>query len=164
MAIELTLSTGGGQLEFEKKLPDGYKGPLLRGSVALSANLNAGQIIVQELKAEEYSIRFGVVKFFENIFATGNINANGLCSYFMLKNGLRKEFKSIGKLHLRQDQYTCFFTEPTSCKTKFEKNTEYRTLDIFYSPQLVEELLPYFPELKRVLIESPSTVLPEKKC
>jgi len=164
MAIELTLSNGDGQLEFENRLPEDYNGPLLRGSIALSAKVNAGQIIVQVFKAEGYSIKFSIAKFFKNIIATGNINVHGLYSYFMLKNGLRKEFKSIGKLHLRQDQYSCFFTEPTSCKTKFEKNIEYRTLDIFYSPQLVEELLPYFPELKQVLIESPLAVLPGKKC
>ncbi|TMI92050.1 MAG: helix-turn-helix domain-containing protein [Bacteroidetes bacterium] len=164
MAIELTLSNGGGQLEFVKGLPTEYNGPVLRGAIAVFAKTNVGQISIQELTGEGYSIRLGVAKFFQNIVATGSINLQGMYSYFMLKNGMRKEFKTIGKIHLRQDQYSCFFTEATPCKAKFEKNTEYRTLDIFYSPQLVEELIPYFPELKQILIESTSSVLPGKKC
>ena len=164
MAIELTLSNGSGQLEFERGLPTEYNGPVLRSAIALSAKTNTGQITLQELVGEGYSIRFGVAKFFQNIVATGNINMQGLYSYFMLKNGMRKEFQTIGKIHLRQDQYSCFFTEATSCKAKFEKNIEYRTLDIFYTPQLVGELIPYFPELKQILIESTSAVLPGKKC
>lgn len=164
MAIELTLSTGGGPLEFTKGLPIDYNGPLLRGAIAISAKTNDGQITVQELTGDDYSIRFSVVKFLKRITATGNISVPGLYSYFMLKNGIRKEFKSIGKLHLRQDQYCCLFTEPTTCKARFEKNIEYRTLDIFYSPQLIEELVPYFPELRQVMNESPVAVLSEKKC
>src|SRR5580765_5683548 len=116
MAIDLTLTNGSGQLELEKGLPAEYNGDVLRGSIAVFAKTNIGQITLQELEGEGYSIRLGVAKFFKNIIATGNINVQGLYSYFMLKNGIRKEFKTIGKIHLRQDQYSCFFTEATSCK------------------------------------------------
>jgi len=164
MAIEISLSNTNGPIEFERGLLPDYNGPKLRGAIALSAKTNSGQFVIQELKTEEYSIRLSVVKFFKNITATGSLNTRGLYSFFLLKSGLRKEFKSIGKLHLRQDQYTCFFTEPTTCKASFERNIEFRALDIFYSPQFIEELLPYFPELKQVLNKIDSTVLPEKKC
>lgn len=164
MAIELTLSNGNGPLEFEKGLLPDYNGPKLRGAIALSAKTNYGQLIIQELKTEEYSIRLSVVKFLKSITASGSLNARGLYSFFLLKNGLRKDFKSIGKLHLRQDQYSCFFTEPITCKARFERNIEFRTLDIYYTPQFLEELLPYFPELKQVLSDTSTTVLPEKKC
>lgn len=164
MAIELTLSDGGGLLEFQPGLPADYNGPILRGAIGLSAKTNTGQIIIQELAGDQYSIRFSIARFFKKITATGNIKKQGLYSYFMLKNGLRKEFDSIGKIHLRQDQYSCFFTDPTVCKAKFEKNIEYRAIDLFYTAKLLEELLPFFPELKDVLTASSSVMLPEKKC
>src|ERR1700681_1316259 len=82
----------------------------------------------------------------------------------MLKNGVRKEVDSIGKFHLREDQYTTFFTEPTPCSARFEKNKEFRALDVFYSPKLLEELLPFFPELKEVLLSSPGIILPDRVC
>jgi AraC-like DNA-binding protein len=164
MAIELTLLNNEGPLEFKRGLPPDYKGPLLRGAIVLSAKTNVGQVTVQELNSDEYSIRFSIAKFFKRITVMGRLNMRGVYGYFMLKNGLRKEFEPVGKFHLRQDQYSCFFTEPTICMALFEKNLEYRTLDIFYSPELVEELIPYFPELKQVLTGPPQAVIPGKKC
>ncbi len=150
-------------LEFQAGLPSDYAGPTLRGSGANFAKSDIAQVVIQELAGDYYSIRFSVGKFFKRVTATGNIHRQGLYSYFMLKNGLRKEIDSIGKIHLRQDQYSCFYTEPTPCKARFEKNTEYRTIDVFYSPKLLEELLPFFPELRSVLL-SPSAMLPGKIC
>src|SRR6185503_2202559 len=102
MKIELTLSNGG-PLEFQPGFPDVYSGPLLRGAIAVSSKSNNGQITIQELAGELYSIRLTVGKFFKRINASGNILTQGLYSYFMIKNGVRKEIASIGKLHLRQD-------------------------------------------------------------
>jgi len=150
MAIELTLSNGG-LLEFQPGLPDDYAGPILYGSVALSAKTNLTEVIIQELAGEGYSIRFSIGRLLKKVNASGWLQAQGLYSSFMLKNGAHKEIDTIGKLHLRQDQYTCFFTKSTNCSATFEKNNEFRLLDIFYSPKLLEELLPFFPELKPFL-------------
>jgi AraC-like DNA-binding protein len=158
MAIKLTLSNGG-LLEFQSGLPADYKGPILRGAVALTSRTNIAELIVQELAGEHYSIRFSICKFLRQVTATGNIHARGLYSYFMLKSGLRREIGSIGKLHLRQDQLACFFTGPTACSARFEKDKEYKALDLFYSPKLLEELIHFFPELKDVLGASSATLL-----
>lgn len=163
MAIELIIANNE-HLEFRPGLPSGYSGPILRGSIAISAKTNLTDIVVQEFDGEDYSIRFIIGRFLKRVAASGNIKTRGLYSYFMLKNGLRKEVSSIGKLHLRQDQYACFFTEPAICKIKFEKNIEYRGIDIFYSPKLLQELLPYFPELNSVLDSSPGMVIRDKTC
>ena len=161
MAIELTLSNGE-LLEFQPGLPSDYAGPILHGAIALSAKTNIAEVIVQELVGDQYAIRFSIGRFLKKVTASGQIKTGGLYSYFMLKNGVRKEIDNIGKLHLRQDQYTCFFTEPAACKAKFEKNIEYRAIDFFYSPKILEEVLQYFPELKNVLSASPSVMLPGK--
>jgi hypothetical protein len=163
MAIELTLSNGE-LLEFQLGLPSDYSGPVLRGAIAFSNKSESAEFVIQELAGELYSIRLSIGRFFKMITATGDIRKEGLHSCFMLKNEIRKEIDTIGKLHLRQDQYTCFFTAPTSCKAKFEKNIEYRAVDLFYSPKLLEELLPFFPELEDVLLSSPSAILPGKTC
>ena len=89
MAIELILSDGGGPLKFQPGLPANYNGPILRGALALSANTNNGELVVQELTGDDYSIRFSIAKFFKKITVTGNIPGHGIYSYFMLKNGLR---------------------------------------------------------------------------
>jgi AraC-like DNA-binding protein len=164
MAIELTLLNGSGELELKNGLPPDYNGPLLRGAIALHTDSHAGQFVLQEFETEAYTLRFLRIKLFKAITATGKINMPGLYSLFQLKSGLRKELSPVGKLHIRQDQYSCFFSGLAECKAKFERNKEYQTIDIFYTPQLLEQLLPFFPELKDVLAKDFSTVLPENKC
>ncbi len=161
MAIELTLSNDG-PLEFYPGLPSDYSGPILRGASAFSTKTSLAELVLQELAGENYSIRFIIGRFLKRVYATGWIHSHGLYSYFMLKNGTRKQFDTIGKLHLRQDQYACFFTESTDCSAIFEKNKEFRALDFFYSPKLLEELLPFFPELKTAMASSPGLILPGK--
>lgn len=162
MSIALTLSHEG-PLEFQPGLPTGYAGPILRGATAVSAKTALADMVIQELAGEDYSIRFSISQFFRKVTGSGHLPARGLYSYFMLKNGLRKEIDGIGRLHVRQDQYCCFYTEPTACRTIFEKNQEYRTIGIFYSPQLLSELLPFFPELKPAM-ETQGSAINEKTC
>ncbi len=163
MAIELIL-TGNGPLEFKAGLPSDYDGPILRGAVASSTKTNLAELVLQELTAENYSIRFIIGRFLKKVSATGWIHTHGLYSYFMLKNGIRKQVSTIGHLHLRQDQYASFFTAPADCSAVFEKNKEFRALDFFYSPKFLEELIPFFPELKAVMLSSKGIILPGKAC
>ena len=163
MSIELTLSHDG-PMEFQPGLPPGYSGPILRGAIALSAKTNLAELVLQELAGENYSIRFIAGRFLKKVYASGWIHTQGLYSYFMLKNGTRKHFNTIGKLHLRQDQYACFFTEATDCSAIFAENREFRALDFFYSPKFLEELLPFFPELRTAMLPSPGMILPGKAC
>ena len=163
MSIELTLSDGG-QIEFESGLPSDYAGPILRGAVAFSTKTNLTELVLQELAGENYLIRFIIGRFLKRVNASGWIHTHGLYSHFMLKNGTRKKIDTIGNVHIRQDQYTCIFTEPSECSVVFEKANEFRALDVFYSPKLLEKLLPFFPELKNVLLSSSGILLPGKPC
>jgi len=160
MPIELTLAHDE-RLDLQYGLPPDYRGPILRGGINFSTKTNLAELVLQEIPGENYSIRFVSGKILKRIYARGWIHTLGLYCYFMLKNGIRKRFDSIGKLHLRQDQYACFFTEPTNCSAVFDKNDEFRALDFFYSPKLLEELFPFFPELKS-LLELPGTILAGK--
>lgn len=163
MNIEATLFNNE-LLQFQRGLPAEYKGPILKGATVLYAKNNVVDLTVQEIRNEDYSIRFTIAKFLKSVVAISNITVHGLYSNFMVKNNLRKEIKSIGKLHLRQDQYVGFMTEPSTCKAKFEKDIEYRAIDLFYSPTLLQELLPFFPDLKDFAQARPSAVLEGKPC
>ena len=81
----------------------------------------------------------------------------------MLKNSIRKEVNHVEKIHIREGQYSCFQTDQTTCKIRFEKNIEYTAINLFYSPKLLQELLPFFPELKDVL-SSGSIMISAKAC
>jgi AraC-like DNA-binding protein len=161
MVIALTFSHDG-PLEFKKGLPPGYSGPLLRGATASCTKTNLAELVLQELAGENYSIRFITGRFLKRVHAKGWIHTTGLYSYFMLKNSTRKQIESVGKLHLREGQYACFFTESTDCSAIFEKNKEFRALDFFYSIKFLEELVPFFPELKTIMATSSGVILPGK--
>jgi len=156
--IELTLPNDS-ILEFQPGLPPDYSGPLLRGSTAVSTKTNHAEVVLQQLTGVDYFIRLSSGRLFKKIFAKGWAAQYGLYSNFILKNDARKELNTIGKFHLRKDQYLCYLTKETNCSVLFEKNEDFRTIDFFYSPKLLQELVPFFPELQQLLHGSPQTIL-----
>ncbi len=160
MICELNL-TPGGVVDFRPGLPPDFTGPVFQGSVAISVKSNISRITLQEYKADEYQIRLGTAFFLKQVTGIGNIMSRGFHSFFMLKNSLRKQIDSIGKFHLRQGQFACIISGPASFEVKFERDIEYRTFDLFYSSGLLEELLPFFPELNDFLLSGSPSALPE---
>ena len=161
MDIELTLPNDS-ILEFQPGLPPDYRGPLLRGSTAMSAKTDVAEIVLQQLTGVNYYIRLSTGKFLKKISARGWLAQYGLHSNFILKNEARKELNTIGKFHLRKNQYICYLTKETNCSVLFVKNEDFRTIDFFYSPKLLQELVPFFPELKQLLQDSPEAILNKK--
>lgn len=159
--IELTLPNHS-ILEFQPGLPADYRGPFLRGSTALSTKTNFAEIILQQLTGVDYFIRLSTGRLLQKVSAKGWTTQYGLYSNFMLKNEARKELDSLGKFHLRKDQYICYLTKETNCQVLFDKNEDFRFIDFFYSPTLLQELSPFFPELTPLLRDSPQTILSGK--
>lgn len=158
MNIELTLGNDS-VLEFKPGLPFDYKGPILRGSTAVSAKINLEEIVLQKLTGVDYFIRLSSGKLLKKIFAKRWASQYGLYTNFVLKNEARKELNTLGKFHLRKDQYISYLAKETSCSILFEKNEDFSTIEFFYSPKLLQELVPFFPELKQFLKDSPQTIL-----
>lgn len=142
-------------------LPVGYRGPLLQGAHSAWARTLFADIVIQEFISDDYSIRLFLGKIVKRLSAKGWLHSRGLYTTFMLKNGARKNITAIGKLHVREDQYSGFVTNPADCDVVFEKNIDFQALDFFYSPSLLQELLPYFPQLAAALA-SEGTLLAEK--
>ncbi len=158
MNIELTLPNNS-ILEFLPGLPSDYRGPLLRGAISVAVKTNLAEIVLQQLTGENYFIRLSAGRVLKKISAKGWIDKYGLYVNFIIKNNARKVINTIGKFHLRKDQYICYLAIETDCSVQFEKNEDFRIIDFFYSPKLLEELVPFFPELKALLKESPQTIL-----
>ncbi len=158
MNIELTLPNNS-ILEFLPGLPSDYRGPLLRGAISVAVKTNLAEIVLQQLTGENYFIRLSAGRVLKKISAKGWIDKYGLYGNFIIKNSARKVINTIGKFHLRKDQYICYLAKETDCSVQFEKNEDFRIIDFFYSPKLLEELVPFFPELKALLQESPQTIL-----
>lgn len=152
----------GKPFAFVNTLPDNYKGPILAGAVCYSARVNHSELILQELRGEEYSVRLIIGKFLKKLSATNWIHTEGLYSNLMFKDSIRNKILSLGKMHLREGQYSCFYTQPSVCSSFFEKGKEFEMFDLFYSPLLLQELVPFFPELKSVIGANPGKLITPK--
>ncbi|MBX2920902.1 MAG: helix-turn-helix transcriptional regulator [Chitinophagaceae bacterium] len=160
MANTSKLSAENGEpFVFVNNLPDNYNGPMLAGAVCYSARSSHSELVLQELQGDEYGIRLLAGKFLKKLYAKGWIHTEGLYSCLMLKNNMRKKMVSLGETHLREGQYCCFYTQPSDCCSFFEEGKEFRMFDLFYSPLLLEELVPVFPKLKSVVGADPGTLI-----
>jgi AraC-like DNA-binding protein len=134
-------------MEFSQGLTEEYSGPILLGASASNISTPTIEISIQELEAENYSIRYGNGKFLKKAAAFGEIFKKGLYHYFMLKGGARKKFESLGSLHVRQDQFVSVYSDEMKCEAIFDKGVEFEIFDVYYSPSLIELLVPCFPQL-----------------
>ena len=161
-------SNSGSLIEFQDGLPVNYSGPLLRDSKAIYFAKDTCQLIIQEIITELYTLHLNVFRFFETLTFDSVSNKEGIHSRILLKGNLRHKVKGTGKIYLREGEFTMLWADSANCKCRFEKDTEYRTLDIFYSPALFQQLIIYFPELKdlqnaghlKQLIKNPCYITP----
>lgn len=146
MPTEIQLSTGE-KITLRPGLPPGADFPVLPGSRPAWAQTQSIQIIMQELKGEGYSLRLWIARILDQLNAAGKLHKEGLYGLFMLNNGVRQELKSIGKMHIREEQYAGYLTPPTNWTVRFQGQKEYQAIDLYCSPELLKELERYFPEI-----------------
>ena len=155
-------------IEFQEGLPVSYTGPLLRGSRVLFFAKDTCQLIIQEIVTELYTLRLNVFRFLETLTLESISKKEGIHSRILLKGDLHYKIKGTRKIHLREGEFTMLWAASANCRCRFEKDSEYRTLDIFYSPELLQQLISFFPELKyleqevhpRQLVNNPCFITP----
>lgn len=138
-------------------IPKGYSGPVLPGANQFQLRTNYLELFIQELKREEYSIRLVIGNVLQKILASKWMQKEGLYVNFMLQNGVRKHIESIGKLHTRPGFHSLFYTTPTNCSAVFDSTDELKLLGIYYSPELLGELKPYFPDFDKAIKKKTAT-------
>ncbi|TWI77930.1 AraC-like DNA-binding protein [Lacibacter cauensis] len=138
-------------------IPRGYSGPVLTGADHYRLSTGQLEIFVQELIRDYYSIRLVIGNVFAKFKASNWLQKEGLYVNFMLQNGVRKNIDSIGKLHIRPGYHSAYYTKPTNCSITFDSTDELKFLGIYYSPELLEELVPYFPDFKKVIKNNTAT-------
>ena len=139
------------EILLESGLSNDYVGLVLAGSNATFCKNDLVECVIQKIIGNGYIVQLSVIKFFEKIATTGLSTVPGLYSRFILKNGLRHDIPEIGQVHLREGQFLAIHGTPGSCKIMYETAKDHQVLDIFYSPELIEQLIPFFPQLKSVI-------------
>lgn len=163
MTIELYLPDNA-PIPFLPGLPKGFKGPLLQGANVVGADTQLAAIVLQQISGLHYYIRLCSGKLLKKMLGKGWIEEYGLYSSFVLKNAVRKDLQSLGKFHIRQDQYISYLSGKTNCSVWFQNTDEFITIDFFYSPMLLKELAPAFPQLQELVQQATQTILNGKAC
>lgn len=151
-------------IEFQNGLPQNYDGPLLRGSKVLHSVNNTYHIVIQEIVTELYLLRLNVFKFLETVSLDSVSDKAGIHSRMVLKGNLQHKIKGAGKMYLREGEFTMLWAESAQCHCRFENDTEYRALDVFYSPELLQQLTFFFPELKDLMEQKKPKLLVKNPC
>ncbi len=105
MNIQLrTLSHG--PLNWKDQLPPAFKGIRLPGGTISSSVGDFGSVCIQELKADNYFIRYNVFDIFQQFVTTIESKESGIHSSILLKGHANHEMTKIGKWTLRQNQFS----------------------------------------------------------
>lgn len=140
-------------VKFERNLPEEFSGPFLRGSIAFHYAKDEYKLIIQEIISDFYILRLNVFRFLDYITLHAASGKEGVHSRLMLEGQLKHKVKGAGKIVLRENEYTVIFAAQAKCECIFEKDTLYKTLDIFYDPEILFEFTEAFPQLSKVMSE-----------
>ena len=151
-------------VEFQNGLPQNYNGLILRGSKVFHTAKNTYQIVIQEIVTELYQLRLNVFRFFETFSLNSVSNKAGIHSRMLLKGNLRHKIKGAGRIYLREGEFTMLWSDFADCNCRFERDTEYMALDIFYSPELLQQLSFFYPELNDLMKEIKPKLLVKNPC
>ncbi len=161
MKIEIILHDNS-ILKYKPGLPADFKGPVLKGAKSVWSKSGFTEIVLQQLTGINYFIRVTTGKLLKAVTIKSVPNNFRFQANLVLQNELRKEVKGIGKIHLRADQYICFFTPETEARFTFGAGKDFKTIYLFYTPELLDELLPYYPKLGKYLEDTSIKILNSK--
>ena len=65
-------------------------------------------------------------------------------------------------MHIGEEQCGVLWAEQANCETRFLKNENYKTFDIFYTPALAEQLAFFFPQLNETIHSGPVALLSQR--
>jgi AraC-like DNA-binding protein len=170
MALYL-LNSSRLEVPFEKESASAIAYPALAGSQVLSYKTNDLQLLVKELIAGLFTIRYNSFRFSKNQAIESVAYKQGIHSRVMLQNDLHFSIENIGNVHQREGSVTMVRSDQAHCKALYEAGKDYKTLDIYLGPGLIEQLASFYPELllnwqtasPKMLLNQPCFMTPRVK-
>lgn len=148
----------------ETGIPGDHTGPLLPGGHFFSSEDDSAILHIQAINGEHYSLYYAAYRFFQKISLHARSAREGLYARFLLQNSVQHSIKGTGTVSLQQNEFTAIWSSAAECVSQFEKNKEYRIMDVYYSPFLLAELQEFFPQLHTLVsLSGASPVFTGKK-
>jgi AraC-like DNA-binding protein len=132
-------------------LPAGYEGTRLAGSEVVTARGNAGLLVFQEFQQPHYAIQLSVFELPHPFALIARQSREMLVSFLALKNNIRYTIQGLAPFLLRKGQFALLHTTEADMVAQFDKGRPYQHLEIAWSPDIVNQLLPIFPSIEAIL-------------
>jgi len=130
-------------------LPHNFQGLQLQGGVVTAAwHPVIGTIILQEINGKQFNIVFSIFNVQQPCKLAAVQKSSLVVSFLAVRNTVRYNFKAMGQATLQQGQFTLLHCNAQEASMDFDKAGIYQTLEISWSKQMVEELLPSFALLR----------------
>lgn len=136
---------------YGNELPRHYNGPVVKNGTIESILSDTVEVVMQQIQYPGFQIRYSSGYKLRQLLVTGWQAAAGLCSSFMLKNGIRKDISDLGKAHLRKDHYLVSYINKADCRGTMEEESPFELLEIIYAPDLLQQVCGYFPQLEKII-------------
>ncbi len=112
---------------------DGISGLLLPGSKVFFCQKDFGSIMIQQINAERYSIRYSVFNFVRRMALLFEEETALLRSQLILKGKIGIKDQKTDKSHLKEGQFILLDSNDSAQTIYFENGKEYRLFDSAYS-------------------------------
>ncbi len=142
-----------GSIALTPFIPNNIPGPLLPGSNTMYCEQDFGTIMIQEFKADYFSIRYCLFNFFKKMTLFFKEEKTALSSRLALKGNVKIKTQNKNKLEFKEGQFVLRSGEHTYKTIFFDKDREYRFFDTAYSVDLVNLLAASFPALNEFISE-----------
>lgn len=150
--MKITLSSVTyGPIELKPLIPAGLSPLVVPGSIIRSAEGPFGKIMLQEIKAGQFTFFYNVYRIQEDLALDFSTPEKAIFSHIALRGNLRHDLNGIGPVYLKTGQFNFIHFPFVQGTTYLERNNEYHTFDTRYTADQLHELVPYFPFLDSML-------------
>ncbi len=139
-----------GRIELEKYDTSNHKGILLPGSTALLSNSEYGKILIQEYAADKFTIHYNEFSLSVKNRLSIVTESHVLQTTSALQTKINQNF-SGHKVTIKEGQFLLVPAPSEYSELTLEAGKENRQFLVGYQTSLVEELIPYFPFLERLI-------------
>lgn len=147
--MNLTIQTlTHGVLTLQPVVPTGWLATMrIPGSRHWSAEGNFGTIFFEEFHAGPFILCFCFYRFSEKMTLLCNEDSALVTGKIATKGNWHFSLGKESRMRLREDQFIIYRSNTAQEKIVFEKNKEYRSIEVLCKHEKLEEFISIFPEL-----------------
>ncbi|MDP9042338.1 MAG: hypothetical protein M3N30_10185 [Bacteroidota bacterium] len=120
----------GGSFPLKPGLPADFRGHVLQGSKAASAQTSLGLVVLQDYQRTNFAIRLGIYKFLRLVRSVFQPPVFPTGSFLALKNDFRAQINGIVDVKLSAGHFNFIHNAGENFIVEFKAGKEYQILDV----------------------------------